>query len=101
MDCCCNTEDKEVKTTSRTSEEKKELKNRLNKIEGQIKGISNMIDSDRYCGDILIQLSAVEKAVKSLSSQILNRHMKTCVTESIKNGNTEVVDEITDLFMRF
>lgn len=85
----------------RTEEEKRELKNRLNRIAGQIGGISKMIDDDKYCDDILIQLSAVNKALKSLASIIVERHMHTCVVRDIKNGNTDIIDEVVEMIKRF
>lgn len=85
----------------RTEEEKRELKNRLNRIAGQIGGISKMIDDDKYCDDILIQLSAVNKALKSLASVIVERHMHTCVVRDIKNGNTDIIDEVVEMIKRF
>ena len=60
-----------------------------------------MIEENRYCIDILIQLSAIDKAVKGLASLIMEDHLKTCVVEKIQKGNTQVVDEITDIFKRF
>ncbi len=89
------------KKTIRTDEDKKSIKSRLNRIEGQIRGISNMIDEDRYCDDILIQLSAVDKSIKSLANLLLEKHMKSCVKENLLNGNDIVLDEIIDLFKRF
>lgn len=94
MNCC-------EKKTIRTNEDKKTIKSRLNRIEGQIRGISNMIDEDRYCDDILIQLSAVDKSIKSLANLLLEKHMKSCVKENLLNGNDNVLDEIVDLFKRF
>lgn len=90
-----------MKKTVRTTDEKKKLINRLNRISGQIDGVKNMIEDDRYCGDILMQLSAIEKAVKSLSSVILERHMYSCITREVKDSNLEVVDEMMTLFRRF
>ena len=89
------------KKTIRTDEDKKSIKSRLNRIEGQIRGISNMIDEDRYCDDILIQLSAVDKSIKSLANLLLEKHMKSCVKENLLNWNDIVLDEIIDLFKRF
>lgn len=88
-------------TTIRNDEEKLDLCKRINRIQGQINGIKNMIENNRYCDDILIQLSAVDKAIKSLANQILDRHLHTCIIENIKNGNESVIDEISDLFKRF
>ena len=75
------------KNTPRNDESKKLLGNRINRIIGQLGGIKKMIDDDRYCGDILIQLSAAEKALQNLGYIILQDHMSSCVTEEIKNGN--------------
>lgn len=94
--CCCNT-----KKRIRTEEEKKNINVRLNKIIGQMNGIKKMIDEDRYCDDVLIQLAAVDKSIKSLASVVLESHMKTCMVDNIKNDNLEVIDEIVDLFKRF
>jgi CsoR family transcriptional regulator, copper-sensing transcriptional repressor len=89
------------KTKIRSEEEKKLLKNRINRISGQVNGISKMIDEDRYCDDILIQLASLEKTIKSLASVVLENHMKSCMVEDIKEGKLDVVDEIVDLFKRF
>ena len=89
------------KKTMRTDEEKNKIKSRINRIVGQLGGISKMIDEDRYCDDVLIQLSAIDQAVKSLADMILERHMQTCVIREIKNGNTEIISEIVNLFKRF
>lgn len=89
-----------VKTKHRTEEEKKELKTRLKIIEGQIRGISGMIDDDRYCDDILIQISAVNKSLKSFGNQMLKSHLSTCVVDDIKNDKLEIIDEVMDLIGR-
>lgn len=89
------------KKQARSAEEKKMLSNRINRIVGQMTGIGKMVDKDRYCDDILIQLSAIDKAIKSLANVILDTHIHTCMVEEIQNGNTAVVDEIVDLFRRF
>ena len=94
MDCCC-------KKKIRSEEDKKALINRMNRITGQMNGIKRMIEEDRYCDDVLIQLAAIEKSIKSLATVILEEHMKTCLVSSIQNGDTSVVDEIVDLFKRF
>lgn len=86
------------KTKHRTPEEKRKINNRLNIIEGQIKGIKKMIDEDRYCSDILMQIAAVDKALKSFGTEILKSHLSTCVVEDIKNNNLEIIDEVIDLF---
>ena len=92
-DCC--------KKKMRTEDDKKNIKTRINKIKGQLDGINKMIDDDRYCPDILIQLSAITSAIKSLSTIILDDHLHTCLIKSIQNGDESSIDEITDLFKRF
>ena len=91
----------ECKRTVRSEKEKKAIKSRLNRIIGQLNGISNMIDEDKYCDDVLIQLSAVDKAIKSLASELLDRHLHSCVENRLREGHVEVLDEIADLFKRF
>ena len=91
MSCCCE------KHTYRKEADKDALKIRINKIAGQMNGIKKMIDDDRYCSDILIQLLAIEKAIKSLEMVILDNHLKTCVVNDIKNNDLSSLDEITDL----
>lgn len=75
---CCK------KTTYRTEEEKSKLNKRLNIIEGQIRGIKQMIQDDRYCDDILTQMSAINKALESVENTILENHIRNCVTREIK-----------------
>ena len=93
----CNSE----KTKMRTAEEKKTLQNRVNRIAGQINGINKMIEEDRYCGDILTQLAAIDKSIKSLASVILEAHMHSCVVKAAKEGDDTVIDEVVELFKRF
>ena len=87
--------------TKRDDNTKKQLTNRLNRIEGQIRGIKKMIEEDRYCNDVLIQLAAVESSVKSLSNQVLETHLLTCISNDIEKENLEVIDELISLFKRF
>ncbi len=84
----------------RTVDEKKYLKTRLNTIEGQIRGISKMVEDDKYCNDILIQLLAINKSIRSLSTDILKGHLSTCVVDDIKNNKLEVIDEVMELISR-
>ncbi len=88
------------KSKHRNEDEKKNLDRRLKIIAGQINGIAQMVENDRYCGDILIQISSASNALKSLGNEILKNHMKTCVVENIQEGNTEIVDELVDLFAK-
>ncbi len=96
MDKCC-----EIKTKKRDEEEKKILSTRINKLIGQMNGIKKMVDEDRYCDDILIQLVAIDKGIKSLANIILDAHMHSCLIDNIKEGNYEIIDEVVDLFKRF
>ena len=89
------------KKTHRTENEKKLLNNRLNRIEGQIKGVKKMISEDAYCNDILVQLSAIENSVKSLSNLLLEKHLYTCIARDLENGKIDTIDEIVSLFKRF
>jgi len=84
-------------TKYRTDEEKKRLLKRLSTLEGQIRGIKQMIDDDRYCNEILIQISAVNNGLKSLGNCLLQNHMKTCMVDEIKKGNNAIVDDIMGL----
>lgn len=90
--CCCSQKKKE-----RSPEEYKALVNRLSRIEGQIRGIKKMLENNTYCPDILIQVSAVNAALNSVSKMILSTHIHTCVVDDIKAGNEEVVDELCNL----
>ena len=88
------------KKTVRSETTKKDLISRLNRIEGQIRGISKMIEDDRYCGDILIQLSAVNSSIKSLSIKMLEKHLKHCVKKQVLDGKDEALDEVTELIKK-
>jgi DNA-binding FrmR family transcriptional regulator len=74
---------------------------KISVIPTEINGINKMIENDAYCNDVLIQLSAVEKAVKSLSSHILENHLYTCVSRDLENGDLDTIDELISLFKRF
>ncbi|MBC5648358.1 metal-sensing transcriptional repressor [Christensenella tenuis] len=90
--CACH-----HKATPRSEEELRLLKNRLSRMAGQLSGIGKMLDDNRYCGDILTQIAAVESALQSFGYLILQDHMKTCVVEEIRKGNTGIVDEAVEL----
>ena len=93
-DCC-------KKQTKRSESEKKIVNNRLNRIEGQIRGVKKMIEEDRYCDDVVIKLSASDKSIKSLANHILENHMYNCVYNDLEKGNYEIIDEVVNLFRRF
>lgn len=92
-DCC-------QKTKHREKEEKKKLINRLNRIEGQIRGIKTMVENDAYCADILTQASAASSAIGSFSKLLLTEHIKSCVADDIRKGNDETIEELTALLYK-
>ena len=94
--CCCAS----GKTKHRTEEERKRLTNRLSRIEGQIRGLKEMLSNDVYCTDILIQVSAVNAALNSFNKELLAAHIKTCVADNIRQGNDEVIDELVCLLQK-
>ena len=85
---CCQ------KTTNRSEEERKKLIHRLNRIEGQIRGIRKMVEKDAYCADILIQSAAVNAAVNAFNKELLASHIRGCVVRDIRDGKDEVIDEL-------
>lgn len=85
--CCC-------KNKHREGAEYRSLCNRLNRIEGQVRGIKNMVENDAYCPDILVQVSAVQAALNAFNKELLANHIKTCVVDGIKNDNSEIIDEL-------
>ena len=82
------------KHKDRDDAEKKDLMNRLKRIEGQVRGVEGMLENDAYCTDILIQVSAISSALNSFNKVLLGNHVKTCVAENIRSGNDEVIDEL-------
>ena len=94
--CACQCE----KATVRSEEERKKLINRLNRIEGQIRGIRGMIEYDAYCTDILTQSSAVTAAMNGFNKELLNNHIRGCVCRDIRDGRDEVVDELLDIMQK-
>lgn len=88
-DCC-------VKHKKRSEAEYRSLINRLNRIEGQVRGIKNMLDDELYCPDILIQVSAIKAALDGFNKELLSSHIRTCVADNIREGNDEVIDELLE-----
>lgn len=78
----------------REEPEVRALTQRLNRIEGQVRGIRSMVEKDAYCTDILTQVSAVQSALNAFSRELLSNHIHTCVVSDIQNGHTEVVDDL-------
>ena len=88
------------KHTPRDEQAIRLLQNRLNRMIGQLNGIKNMVEDNRYCGDILTQVAAVESALQSFGYIILQDHLETCVVEEIRNGNPPIVDEAVELMKK-
>ncbi len=86
--CACQ------KKTLRSAEEQKKLIHRLNRIEGQIRGIRSMIEKDAYCTDILVQSAAVNAAVNAFNRDLIERHLRGCVTRDVQSGKDEAIDEL-------
>lgn len=93
-ECSCH------KTKERSEKEYKDLIHRLNRIEGQIRGIRGMVERDAYCTDILVQVSAVNAALSSFNKVLLANHIKTCVTRDIKEGKEDTVDELVETLQK-
>ena len=85
---CCH------KTKVRSEKEFKDLVHRLNRIEGQVRGVKRMVEEDSYCTDILIQVSAINAALNSFNKVLLANHIRTCVAEDIRQGKEETIDEL-------
>ena len=87
--CCCS-----HKTKERSEDEYKKLIHRLNRIEGQIRGIRGMVENSVYCTDILVQVSAVNAALNAFNKELLANHIRTCVANDIREGKDETIDEL-------
>ena len=88
QECCCH------KTKERSEEEYKSLIHRLNRIEGQIRGIRGMVEQDAYCVDILTQSAAATAAINAFNRELLARHIRTCVAQDIRDGKEQTIDEL-------
>lgn len=91
---CCN------KTKKREQSEIKSLINRLSRIEGQIRGIRNMVEQDSYCTDILMQVAAANAALNAFNKELLANHIKTCVAHDIREGKDETIDELVSTLQK-
>ena len=94
-DCCCC-----GRKRQRTEEEYKRLMNRLNRIEGQIRGVKGMLENDAYCTDIVLQVSAINAALNSFNKALLAEHIRTCVADDIKNGKDETIEDLVNTVTR-
>lgn len=93
MDCC-------HKTKERSQEEYTALIHRLNRMEGQIRGIRRMVEENAYCVDILNQAAAVNAAMNAFNRELLCSHIRTCVAEDIRQGKDEMIDELAQTIQR-
>lgn len=91
-DCC--------RHKAREEKEERDLLNRLNRIEGQIRGIKSMVEDERYCVDILTQVAAVQAALNSFNKVLLSSHIKSCVVEDIRADRPEAVDELCGIIQK-
>ncbi len=92
---CCR-----YKDTPRSEAEQRQLQNRLNRMIGQLGGIKKMVEENRYCGDILNQVAAVESALQNFGYVVLQNHMETCVTEKIRQGEEGIIEETVELIRK-
>ncbi|TQS70524.1 metal-sensing transcriptional repressor [Ornithinibacillus gellani] len=82
----------------RSDDEKQSVVNRLKRIEGQVRGIQRMVEEDRYCVDILVQISAINAALKKVGYTVTERHMKHCIGHAIQNGEGDAaIEELLDV----
>lgn len=94
---CCSHDNR---SAHHDAEFKSDIVKRLNRIEGQVRGIQSMIDRDIYCDDVLTQISAVRSALSAVSKKLFEAHLKSCITEQIQSGKTEVMDELLETIRR-
>lgn len=87
--CCC-----QMRTKERSDKEYKDLINRLNRIEGQVRGVKNMVEQDAYCPDILVQVSAIQAALNSFNKVLLANHIRSCVVEDLQEGKDGTIEEL-------
>ncbi|WP_037355685.1 metal-sensing transcriptional repressor [Selenomonas sp. FC4001] len=97
--CCCCGEVKH-KHRDKAGKEYKSLVSRLNRIEGQVRGIRRMVEDDRYCVDIMTQVSAIQAALGAFNKELLSQHIKGCVVHDIREGDDAVVDELVMLLSK-
>ena len=88
-DCCDNS-----RKSHHTEKTKKDIINRLNRVEGQVRGVKAMVEKDVYCDDILNQIAAIQAALNSTGKLLLEKHVKSCVKERVLAGDDEVLDEV-------
>lgn len=84
----------------RSDKEYKSLVNRLNRIEGQIRGIKGMLEKDAYCPDILVQVAAANAALNAFNRELLSNHIRTCVADDIREGNDDTIEELVGVLQK-
>jgi DNA-binding FrmR family transcriptional regulator len=89
-----------VRKSHHSAKTKKNLVTRLNRIEGQIRGIKGMIEKDTYCDDVITQIAATQAALNSVAKLLLEGHIKTCVVDRIQEGDLSVLDEVVQTISR-
>ncbi|MDO5127961.1 MAG: metal-sensing transcriptional repressor [Eubacteriales bacterium] len=104
--CCCGTKQADTtneqiaRTKVRDEKEYKDLIHRLSRIEGQVRGVKNMVEKDAYCVDILTQVAAINAALNSFNKVLLANHMRSCMCEEIRQGNDDVIEEVVALMQK-
>ncbi len=98
--CCCSPDEGTGKTKERSEAEYKDLVNRLSRIEGQIRGIKAMVERGAYCIDIMTQVAAANAALNSFNKVLMGNHIRSCVTNDIRDGKTETVDELVNTLQK-
>lgn len=87
-------------TKERSSEERKNLLNRLKRIEGQVRGLEKMVEEDAYCPNVLVQASAVSSAINSFNKALMAEHIRSCVVEDIRDGNDATIEELISVLQK-
>jgi len=90
-----------MRTKKRSEEEYRDLIHRLNRVEGQIRGIKGMLEKDAYCVDILNQVSAAGNALNSFTRVLLENHIRSCVVQDIREGNNDKLEELVKTLQKF
>ena len=93
--CCCS-----GRTTERSEAERRQLLNRLSRIEGQVRGLRSMVEKIAYCPDIMVQVTAVNAALNAFNRELMTAHIRTCVAEGVRSGDGEKLDELAGLLQK-
>ena len=88
------------KTKQREADEYRSLMNRLNRIEGQVRGVKGMLEKNAYCTDILVQVSAINAALNAFNKELLANHIRTCVADDIRSGNDGTIEELVTILQK-